>query len=477
MFFLAAASLMATLVLLIPCVLCPSFLAVYAHFKERGQAPQLPVAQPLIVKILYVSQYFPPEMGAPAARAAELSRHWSRMGHDVTVLTGFPNHPTGVVPTEWRSRFHRLLHTEIVDGVTVARTWLWPLPNHKAHERIRTYSSFFLSSAIRGLGLKRPDVVIATSPQLLVALSGWWLAKVKRVPFIFEVRDLWPESLVAVGATREGALLHRVLKNIAGFLYRRADRIVVVTPAFQDHLIRFWRVPADKISIVENGVETDLFRPDSAVQEPPQELMPPEIGRDRRFVVCYVGTMGMAHGLETLIAAAEELQTALPNALFLLIGEGAEKQHIVSLVAARGLGNVRFLSQQPRHRIPSLLSAADLCLVMLKKQDLFRTVVPTKLLEYMACGRPVIVAVDGQARQIVEDAHAGLFVPPGDSHALAQAIRALAHNPSERCQMGINGRQYILAKLSRERTAQDYLAVLEQLTASEEPLRAAAAPA
>jgi len=417
-------------------------------------------------------------MGAPAARADELSRHWVRMGHDVTVLTGFPNHPTGVVPPEWRSRFRRVRYTEIVDGVTVARTWLWPLPNRKAHERIRSYTSFCISSALCGLGLSKPDVVIGTSPQLLVALSAWWLARWKRVPFVFEVRDLWPESLAAVGAGGEGTLLHSTLGKIAGFLYRRAHRIVVVTPAFKDHLIRHWNVPAAKISIVENGVETDLFRPASTAtiqKELAREEVQAEDQTDDRFVVCYIGTMGMAHGLETLIAAAEELQTSLPNCLFLLIGEGAEKQRIIELAAARGLANIKFLDQQPRQRIPTLVSAADVCLVMLKKADLFKTVIPTKLLEYMACERPVIVAVDGQARQIVEDARAGLFVPPEDSHVLAETVRALALNPEQRRRMGINGRQYILAKLSRKQTALDYITVLKELLGSKEAARAAAA--
>src|SRR5271156_5085560 len=158
-------------------------------------------------------------MGAPSARAAELSRHWARMGHDVTVLTGFPNHPTGVVPEEWRSRLHRLYYRGDVDGVHVVRTWLWPLPNRKAHERIRNYVSFWASAAISGLGLQKPDVVIATSPQLLCALAGWWVAFWKRVPFVFEVRDLWPESLTAVGAGSERAPLHRMLQGIARFLY------------------------------------------------------------------------------------------------------------------------------------------------------------------------------------------------------------------------------------------------------------------
>ena len=397
-------------------------------------------------------------MGAPAARAAELSHHWARMGHDVTVLTGFPNHPTGVVPEEWRSRLHRLRYTETINGVRVVRTWLWPLPNRKAHERIRNYASFCVSAGVSGLALDKPDVIIATSPQLLCALSGWWLAWWKRVPFVFEVRDLWPESLAAVGAGSEGSLLHRTLGAIAGFLYRRADRIVVVTPAFKDHLIRYWNVPAAKISVVENGVETDLFRLDPAAMEVRKELK-----FEARFLICYIGTMGNAHGLETLIAAAEELQTALPSAMFLLIGEGAEKERIVELAIARRLTNVQFLGQQPRERIPAYVSAADICLVMLKKTELFKTVIPTKLLEYMACERPVIVAVDGQARQIVEEASAGVFVEPENSQALVKAVLDLAEDPERRRQMGASGRQYIVNGFSREKTAHDYITVLASL--------------
>jgi colanic acid biosynthesis glycosyl transferase WcaI len=410
------------------------------------------------VKILYVSQYFPPEMGAPAARASELCRHWARMGHDATVLTGFPNHPTGVVPEEWRARLRRFHYTETVDGVRVARTWLWPLPNRKAHERILSYTSFCVSAAISGLFLEKPDVVIATSPQLLCALSGWWLAWWKRVPFVFEVRDLWPESLAAVGAGSEGSVLHRSLAAIAGFLYRRADRVVVVAPAFKDHLIRYWNVPAEKISIVENGVETDLFRLDPGAIDVRRKLKVED-----RFVICYIGTMGNAHGLDTLIAAAKELQTASPSAMFLLIGEGADKERIVELAAARGLTNIIFLGQQPRETIPSYVSASDLCLVMLKKTELFKTVIPTKLLEYMACERPVVVAVDGQARKIIEEAGAGVFVEPEDCQALVKAIIELARNPDQRRRMGASGRHYIVSGFSREKTARDYITVLKAL--------------
>jgi len=412
------------------------------------------------VKILYVSQYYPPEMGAPAARASELARHWARAGHDVSILTGFPNHPTGVVPPEWRAKLRRFTYHETVDGVNVYRTWLWPLPNRKAHERMRNYASFCVSAALRGLTLPCPDVIIASSPQLLVGLSGWWLALAKQVPLVFEVRDLWPESLVAVGAGHENSLLHATLAKIAGFLYERSNLVVVVTPAFKDHLIKEWRVPSEKIAVVENGVETDLFAP-----FPPSttRALRQELGVESNFLVCYIGTMGMAHGLETLLDAAARLQQQNPAVVFLLIGEGAEKQRIKYLAQSRGLANVRFLDQQPREKIPSYISAADACLVLLKKTDVFKTVIPTKMLEFMACARPVILGVDGQARQIVDQANAGIVIEPENSEALVQAINQLAENRQLGTALGQKGREYILQNFSRRSTAETYIDVLARL--------------
>jgi colanic acid biosynthesis glycosyl transferase WcaI len=415
-----------------------------------------------IMRILYVSQYFPPEMGAPAARAAELSRHWVASGHDVTVLTGFPNHPTGVVPHEYRSQFRRLVLREKTDGVNVVRTWLLPFPNRKAHERILNYTSFCASAAATGLFLSRPDVVIATSPQLLVALSGWWLARCKRVPFVFEVRDLWPESLAAVGMGNPNSLLHRTLAKIAGFLYRRSDRVVVVTPAFEDHLVRHWRVPRKKISVIENGVETKLFAPDP-FPGGTETTLRRELRAEGKFVVSYIGTMGMAHGLETIIAVAAQLQNTSPEIVFLMLGEGAEKERIVALARERGLNNLRFVDQQPREKIPAYICASDVCLVLLKKTELFKTVIPTKMLEFMSCARPVILGVDGQARAILEEARAGLVIEPESSAALLDAIRDLAANREVARQLGQNGREHILRKFSRHHTAEKYICVLEGL--------------
>ena len=409
------------------------------------------------MKILYVSQYFPPEMGAPAARVSELSRHWVHAGHEVTVLTGFPNHPDGIIKPEYRGRFRRIIFRETIDGISLVRTWLLPFPNRKSHERILNYSSFCLSAAITGSFLDRPDVVIATSPQLLVGLSGWWIAKLKRVPFVLEVRDLWPESLAAVGVGDPNSLLSRALGRIAGFLYHQANHIVVVTPAFRDHLIRKWRVQEEKISIVQNGVETELFSPGDG------SPLLRDLNAEGKFIASYIGTLGLAHGLQTIVEAAETLQRIESNVLFLLVGEGADRERIQALAKSKQLANIRFVSQQPREKIPAYIAASDVCLVLLKKSDIFETVIPTKMLEFMSCGRPVILGVNGQAREILEKCHAGVYVEPENSAALCKAIQGLEQQYTLRNSMGHNGREYIVQNLSRQCTATDYIEALHRL--------------
>lgn len=406
------------------------------------------------MKILYVSQYFPPEMGAPSARVQELAKCWVEMGHQVTVLTGFPNHPTGVILPEYRARWRRLVWREQMDGVTILRVWLAPFANRGAIGRIVNFVSFWLSSSLAGTFLSRPDVVIATSPQLLVGLTGWWLGRVKRAPFFLEVRDLWPESLEAVGASGKRSAVYKAAETIAYFLYRRSDHIVVVSPAFKNHLIVYWGIDRGKISVVEHGVETGLFQPgeDGAVRK--------GLGLEGKFVVSYIGTIGMAHGLETVLQIAERFRGGMADISFVLIGEGAEKEKLRRLAVRRGLRNVLFLDQMPRQLMPGCIRASDACLVLLKKQDIFKTVIPTKLLEVMACGRPVILGVQGQAREIVEAAEAGLCAEPENAEALAAAILQLHADLGLRKKLGENGRRWIVSHFSRASMAQKYLEVL-----------------
>ena len=410
------------------------------------------------MKILYLSQYFPPEMGAPAARVSELSRHWAKAGHDVTVLTGFPHYPSGVVPQEYRAKLHHLIMREDLDGVRVERTWLATLPNRRTWERVLNYTSFTVSAALRGSFLDSPDVVIATSPQLLECLAGLWIATLRRVPFVFEVRDLWPESLTLDANSGLNLMVRTVLSKISYFLYRRSSHIVVVTPAFKKYLIEHYNVAPEKISIVMHGVEPDVFTPSGETDSVVEEF---QLGG--RFVVSFIGVLGNAHGLRTVAYAAARLQETRPEVLLLLVGEGADKSSVEALAATMGLKNLLIIGQQPRSKIPALIRASSVCLVLLKKSQVFKTVIPTKLLEFMACGRPVILGVEGQARELVEKADCGVCVPPEDSASLAGAIEQLYSDPELRERLGGNGRDYVVRHLSREQTARDYITVLQRV--------------
>ena len=355
----------------------------------------------------------------------------------------------------------RLVSREEVEGIRVVRTWLWPLPNRRALERILSFASFCLSSGLVGIFLRRPDVVIATSPQLLVGLTGWWVSRIKRVPLVFEVRDLWPESITVspVARSSAGSVVTRLLGALCHFLYRSSEHVVAVTTPIKEKLIDEWAVRPEKISVVPNAVETDFFTPDGATEAAgagPQA--------NGEFVVSYMGTMGLAHGLGTALQAAAELRQEYPDILFQFVGEGAEKESLLSQAEAMGVSNVRFVSQQPRDSMPALIRSSDLCLVLLRKVDVFKTVIPSKLLEFMACGRPVILGVDGEARRIVDEAQAGVFVQPEDAAALGRAVVQLYRDSEARRTMGRNGRSYVAEYFSRARTAKEYLTVLESVS-------------
>jgi putative colanic acid biosynthesis glycosyltransferase WcaI len=410
------------------------------------------------MKIQYLSQYFPPEMGAPAARVSELSQLWAKTGHDVTVLTGFPHYPSGVVPEEYRAKLRRLFMRENCDGVRIERTWLATLPNGKTWERIVNYTSFTVSAALRGSFLDSPDVVIATSPQLLECLAGLWIATLKGVPLVFEVRDLWPESLTLDADSFLNRRVRTVLTRISELLYCRARHIVVVTPAFKKHIIEHYNVAPEKISIVMNGVDPEIFTPDGETGSAVEKFQ-----LAGKFVVSFIGVLGNAHGLSTVVHAAARLQETRPDVLIVLVGEGADKSNVQALAAEMGVRNLLFIGQQPRNGIPALIRASSACMVLLKKSDVFKTVIPTKMLEFMACGRPVILGVEGQARELVEKADCGVCVPPEDSASLAGAIEQLHDDEELRNRLGANGRNYVVTHLSREQTAKDYIELLQRV--------------
>ena len=408
------------------------------------------------MKILYVSQYYPPEMGAPAARVSQLARAFAADGHDVTVLTGFPNHPTGVVPPEYRGWPY--VRREDDHGVKVIRTPIYAAANKGLVKRSLNYFSYAASASILGpLLTEKPDVVIATSPQFLTAVAGYELAKLKRVPFVFEVRDLWPRSIVEVGAMDASSPVVKAMEAAEMFLYRHADRIVVVTDSFVDE-IAARGIDRSKISVVKNGVDLGLFTPG-----PKDNAIRTELGLEGRFVAAYIGTHGMAHGLATMLDAAKLLKDD-DRFRLVLVGEGADKAELKARAEREGLTNVTFVDQQPHARIPEFVRAADATLVLLKAKELFKTVIPSKIFEFMAASRPIVLGVDGEARRIIEDdAQAGIFVPPESPDSLVAALRKLASDPALCERMGVSGRAHVEAHFSRTALARRYLNILDDV--------------
>lgn len=425
------------------------------------------------MQVLYVSQYYPPEVCAPAARVDCFSREWVRAGAEVRVLTGFPNHPEGILHADYRKLWRHGFVREEREGVKVYRTWLYPSANRKLWGRGASFASFALSAAVAGPCVApRNGVVIATSPQILVGVSGWVVGTVRFLPWVFEVRDLWPESLVGVGQAAANSLLYRSVGHVANFLYRHATHIVVDGEWKRRHLIH-QGVEERRISVVRNGIEEGFcLDPNSGDARSARLQLRKELGLRDEFALLYAGTLGMAHGLETVLQAAERLR-GRDDIMFLLMGAGAERQQLCQLVESLRLSNVRLLEKQPRERVPAFLAAADACLVPLRNKQVFKTAIPSKMFEAMAAGKPAILGVEGEAKEILLDSQAGLAMPPEDPEAMVDAILRLRNAPSLCQALSRNGRQAVMEKYLRRTQAAQYLNLLSELCARRDLLAAA----
>jgi glycosyltransferase involved in cell wall biosynthesis len=383
------------------------------------------------VKLIFLCHYFPPETNAPATRTYEHCREWVRQGHEVTVVTCAPNHPTGVVYEGYRNE---LWHQEWRDGIRVVRLWTLLAANEGFVRRTANYVSYMLSSLLAAPFLPEADVVISTSPQFFCGLAGYGVSRIKRAPWILEIRDLWPDTINAVGAIHNAQVL-RVLEGLERWAYRHADKVVALTNAFKDH-IQARGVPSSNIEVITNGVDLSLFH-----RQPRDELCARELGLEGKFVAGYLGTHGMCHKLETVLEAAKLLQHDRRIA-FLLVGGGAERARLVELRKRMGLGNVVMLDQQPRERLPALWSVVDVGLVLLRRSDLFKTVIPSKIFEAMAMERPIILGVDGESRRLIEEAGAGIPITPESAEELAEAVVTLAGNPERAREIGQQSRRH-----------------------------------
>ena len=404
------------------------------------------------MQILFLTDNFPPETNAPALRTFEHARVWVENGHRVTVVTGAPNFPTGRVHDGYRNALYSVGE---MDGVRVVRVWTYVTPNAGLFRRSFDYLSFMLSSLPAALIQERPDVVVGTSPQLLTVVSAWAAARLKRVPFVFELRDLWPESMIAVGAVSDGRVT-RAIAALADFLYHRADCVISVTESFI-RVLTERGIPEDKLAVVRNGVNLSEFTPgprDNGFRE--------EAGiRADDFLVTYVGTLGMAHGLASVIATAELTRDEPIH--YLLVGEGAERVELEKRVERLNLANITFLGGRPREHIPRILNASDAILVHLRDDPLFSTVIPSKIFEAMAVAKPILLAVEGESADIVTTANAGVIVPPESPAQLAETIRRLLSDPELARELGLHGRAAAEGEFCRRAAARKMLGVLSRV--------------
>lgn len=349
--------------------------------------------------ILFLTDNFPPESNAPASRTFEHCREWVRAGHQVTVITCAPNFPKGKVFDGYRNR---LWHQEVMAGIRVIRVWSYITANEGFVKRILDYQSFMLSATMAAPFVRGVDVVVGTSPQFFTACAAYLVSCMKSIPFVFELRDMWPESIKAVGTMKDSAVI-RILERIEMFLYRKAVRIVTVTHAFKDTMISRG-IDGTKVDVVTNGVDLSHFAPQAKDADLVQQL-----GLQGMFVAGYIGTHGMAHALETLLEAAQILQKTpgAENVRLLFMGDGARKLDLETQARAMGLGNVLFLDSVPKDQVVRYWSLLDVSVIHLRKTDLFTTVIPSKLFECMGMGLPVLHGVAGESADIVQREQVG----------------------------------------------------------------------
>jgi len=408
--------------------------------------------------ILFLTHYFPPEVNAPASRTYENAKRWVAAGHRVTVMTCAPNHPKGVLYPGYRNHW---IAREQIDGIDVVRVKTFLSANQGFANRILNYLSFFVSVTCFSPLVRGVDVVVSTSPQFFCGLAGYLVSRLKRAPWVLEIRDLWPESIIAVGAMTNRFLIG-FLEGLESFMYKRASRIVSVTDSFTAH-IRKRNIPVDKISVIKNGADLGRF-----VAGPRQNRFREELGVGDRFLASYVGTHGMAHSLVTILESAELLRER-DDVVFLLVGDGAERESLLREKELRGLTNVIMLDQQPKERMPEIIAASDACLVHLKRNDLFKTVIPSKIFEAMAMERPILLGVEGETQRIIEEGRCGLCFEPENPVQLAAAVIRLADEPALGVRLGLNGREFVQHSFNRETLAIHFLDLLQRTVARKSP--------
>ena len=404
------------------------------------------------MRVLFIAQYYPPETGGPQNRMASLAEGFLARGHDVHVITEKPNYPTGIVWPEYRGG---LFKHETINGVNVTQCAIWEDKSKSFTTRIRFYLSFVFTSILASMRVKgKFDVVITSSPPLFVGISGYVASKLKRAKYVFDVRDLWPDVAVAMGELTNSRAAS-IAKRLEKFIYRHADGITAVTDSFCDD-IRKTAGESKRVVRVTNGTVPEIFD----IQEEQKDLRT-EFGMSEAKYVGFIGNMGLAQGLEHVVEAARLL--AETGVTFLFVGEGARKQTLQEMAAEQGVKNIDFRSRVDLATAARYMSACDALLVSLGDNKIYEKFIPSKLFDSMAAAKPVLLNVDGESRTIMDAAKAGLYYPPQDAAALADAIGELFAGHLDRTEMGRRGRDYVSQNFSRQSQAQVMCEFVESL--------------
>ena len=404
------------------------------------------------MRVLILSQYYTPE---PVPKPAELAHALAERGHSVAVITGFPNYPAGKLYEGFRLLPYK---REKIDGISVTRTYEFPYHGKNVLGRVCNYLSFMLSAPLGSFFAPACDAIYVWHPPLTIGVSAWLIARMRGIPFVYDVQDIWPEAAVISGLLKRGWLID-IMDKLEKFVYRRADYLLVVTEGARNNLISKG-VPAAKISVMPHWIEEGLFEQNG---ENTRLRLREEYGWKDRFVVLFAGNIGMVQGLETVVRAAQELKGD-PQVHIALVGDGTDKARLQQSASQIGLDNLQFIDHQPMERMPEFMAGADALLVHLKKSEFSQDAIPGKTLAYLAAGKPILMAMEGAAAQLVTSAGAGIEVPPEDPTALAEAIRKLSAMPeSERAAMGRRGRQYLLENLPKQKVISQYEEILQRV--------------
>jgi len=377
------------------------------------------------MKILFITDNFPPEVNAPATRTVEHCKEWVKKGVDVTVITCVPNFPHGKIYEGYKNKLYQ---KENIDGIKVIRVWSYITSNSGFFKRVLDYMSFAFMAFMIGV-FKKHDIVIATSPQFFTTWAAWAIYKIRRKPWIFELRDIWPESIKTVGAMEESKILD-FLEKIELGLYKNCHKVIAVTEAFKQNLIDRG-IDESKIEVITNGANMELFFP----REKDEGLLK-RLRLENKFVVGYLGTHGLAHSLDFIIRSISKIEDESIH--FLFVGDGAMKEHIVKFANELSLNNVTFLDSISKDKMPQYLSIIDVSLAPLKRSDSFKIVIPSKIFEAAAMGKPTLLGVEGQAQDIIEHYNAGLCFKPENEKDFLEKVNLLKNNKKiyDKCQDG-----------------------------------------